>query len=216
MIKAVIFDLDGTLADTLPLCITSFRQAIEPLSGVALSDADIIATFGPSEEGTIRQLVPDHYREGVEGYLHHYRRLHGMCPAPFEGIRETILKLRSSGFIVALVTGKGKRSCDITLDLFGMAGLFDRIETGSPEGQRKKEGILAVLDSFGLKPAEAFYVGDAPGDIEVCHRIDVPVIAAAWAGTADPHLLIPLKPYRIFYTVPEFDLFLNEEVLKRD
>ena len=44
--KCLIFDLDGTLGNTLPLCIAAFKQAIEPLAGRSLSDAEIIATFG--------------------------------------------------------------------------------------------------------------------------------------------------------------------------
>jgi phosphoglycolate phosphatase/pyrophosphatase PpaX len=48
-IKGVIFDLDGTLANTLPLCIQAFRQSVEPLTLKPLSDAEIIATFGPMD-----------------------------------------------------------------------------------------------------------------------------------------------------------------------
>ena len=212
MIKAVIFDLDGTLADTLPLCVAAFRKAVEPFSETILSDEDIIATFGPSEEGTIMKLIPGHYSEGIEGYIRHYRELHDMCPQPFEGMEEIIRGLKSSGWIVAMVTGKGAGSCEITLDRYGMKTLFDRIETGSPAGQRKTEGIRAVLDFFHLAPSEAIYVGDAPSDIEACHRLGVPIVAAAWAPTAQPQQLIPLKPHRIFYTLPEFAAYLNEEV----
>ncbi|HXS57064.1 MAG TPA: HAD hydrolase-like protein, partial [Hanamia sp.] len=68
-IKAVIFDLDGTLANTLPLCIRAFRKSIEPLINRSVSDAEIVATFGPSEEGTIMALAPDHYKKGVTDYL---------------------------------------------------------------------------------------------------------------------------------------------------
>jgi beta-phosphoglucomutase-like phosphatase (HAD superfamily) len=57
-IEAVIFDLDGTIANTLPLCIAAFRKSIEPLLQASISDEEIIATFGPSEEGTIRKLIP--------------------------------------------------------------------------------------------------------------------------------------------------------------
>ena len=53
-----LFDLDGTLGNTLPLCIAAFREAVEPLSGECLIDADIVANFGPSEEGTIAALLP--------------------------------------------------------------------------------------------------------------------------------------------------------------
>ena len=214
MIKAVIFDLDGTVGNTLPLCIAAFRMAVEPLAGKTLSDEDIIATFGPSEEGTIMKLVPGHYQQGVESYLRHYEELHNMCPLPFEGMRELIQKLKSAGIIVAMVTGKGQKSCEITLNRYDMRHLFDKIETGSPDGQRKKEGIRAVLDSFGLKPSEAVYVGDAPSDIEACHQIEVPIIAAAWAETADPQGLISFNPLRIFYSVPEFSDYLLKTISK--
>jgi len=53
-----IFDLDGTIGNTLPLCVTAFREALESLAGRPLSDAAIMATFGPSEEGTVMALVP--------------------------------------------------------------------------------------------------------------------------------------------------------------
>ncbi|MEO6455514.1 MAG: HAD hydrolase-like protein [Ginsengibacter sp.] len=75
-IKAVIFDLDGTLANTLPLCIKAFRQSVEPLIMRSISDAEIIATFGPSEEGTIMALAPGNYDKGIADYLHFYESLH--------------------------------------------------------------------------------------------------------------------------------------------
>ena len=65
MIRAVVFDFDGTIADTLPLCIAAFRQAVEPHAGRRVSDEEIIATFGPSEEGTIRALIPEEVRRGA-------------------------------------------------------------------------------------------------------------------------------------------------------
>lgn len=68
-IKLAIFDLDGTLADTLPLCIQAFRQSVEPLINRSVTDSEIIATFGPSEEGTIKQLAPDGRYQGCFGPL---------------------------------------------------------------------------------------------------------------------------------------------------
>ena len=57
-IKAVIFDIDGTLANTIPLIIKAYRQAVEPLVHRSLTDDEIVATFGPSEEGSVRAMVP--------------------------------------------------------------------------------------------------------------------------------------------------------------
>ena len=57
-IKAVIFDLDGTLANTLPLCIQAFRQSVEPLINHSISDAEIIATFGHQKKEPLWLLHP--------------------------------------------------------------------------------------------------------------------------------------------------------------
>jgi phosphoglycolate phosphatase-like HAD superfamily hydrolase len=204
-IKAVIFDLDGTIANTLPLCISSFRRSIEPLAGRAISDAEIIATFGPSEEGTIMALSPDHYDKGLNDYLRIYEESHDMCPAPFEGIPELLASLKEKGIHIAMMTGKGKLSADISLDKFGISHYFELLETGMPEGPRKPEGIQAILDVWNdIGNDEAIYVGDAPSDITACRKAGIPIVAAAWAETAEPELLIPLRPDGLFYTVSDF------------
>lgn len=132
MIRAVIFDFDGTIGNTLPLCIAAFRRAIEPLAGKQLPDEEIVATFGPSEEGTIRILAPHAYEQGLADYLNCYRELHDMCPSPFDGIPELLEWLKARGIIIALVTGKGRRSCSISLEQYGIARFFDLVETRLP------------------------------------------------------------------------------------
>src|SRR4051812_14831144 len=165
-IKAVIFDLDGTLANTLPLCIQAFRQSVEPLINKSVSDEEIIATFGPSEEGTIMALVPDYYDKGVADYLHYYKSLHHLCSVPFEGIKKLLILLQNKGVHIAMVTGKGKHSTDISLQHFELTPFFEIIETGSPAGPRKAEGIQLIVDTLeGIEKNEIIYVGDAPGDI---------------------------------------------------
>ncbi|HEY8895356.1 MAG TPA: HAD family hydrolase [Niastella sp.] len=208
-IKAVIFDLDGTLADTLPLCIKAFRQSVEPLLNRSVSDAEIIATFGPSEEGTIMALAPDHYDKGVADYLHYYESLHGMCPVPFEGMKELLQTLQEKGVRIAMVTGKGKHSTVISLKHFELTHFFEAIETGSPKGARKAEGIQIILDGLrGINNDEVIYVGDAPSDIIASRKAGIPVVAAAWAGTAEPEKLKALHPDELFYSIKGFAAWL--------
>jgi phosphoglycolate phosphatase-like HAD superfamily hydrolase len=156
MMKCIIFDLDGTIGNTLPLCIAAFKKTIEPLAGRALSDKEIINTFGPSEEGTIQALIPTQYEQGIEDYLKHYRDLHAMCASPFEGIIEVFEYAKDRNVHLALVTGKGERSTEITLAVFGIRSYFDVIETGSPQGPRKVQGINSVLKQLGLTPRKAY------------------------------------------------------------
>jgi HAD superfamily hydrolase (TIGR01549 family) len=212
-IKAVIFDLDGTIGDTLPLCIKAFRQSVEPLIGRSVSDAEIIATFGPSEEGTIMALAPNHYDKGVADYLQHYETYHDMCPSPFEGIEELLKTLKDTTIRIAMVTGKGKYSTAISLKQFGLENYFEAIETGMPSGPRKPEGIQLVLNHFSdLAKEEIIYVGDAPSDVTASRRVGIPVVAAAWAETAEPEKLKELQPDEIFYTIADFATWLSAKI----
>src|SRR5260221_5932585 len=163
-IKGVIFDLDGTIGNTLPLCIRAFRQSIEPLALKTLSDEDIIATFGPSEEGTIQTLIPDHYEQGIVNYLQFYESLHDICPDPFPGIAGLLNQLKDKGIRIAMVTGKGKHSTAISLKKFGLGDYLEPVETGPPTGRVQVEGKTAVLKHCQDRDKDStLYVGDAPG-----------------------------------------------------
>lgn len=211
-IKLVIFDLDGTLADTLPLCIQAFRQSVEPLINRSVTDSEIIATFGPSEEGTIKQLAPDHYDRGVAAYLSFYENLHEMCPEPFRGIRDLLEWLKENKLPIALVTGKGLSSTEVSLKRFGIRHFFQHIETGSPTGPRKVDGIKAVLAHYPeISLDNVIYVGDAPSDIEACKIVGIPIVAAAWAETAEPDKLLKLEPEHIFFRLEDFAYWLKGE-----
>lgn len=204
-IKGVIFDLDGTLANTLPLCIRAFRESVQPLINRTITDEEIIATFGPSEEGTIRALAPDHYEKGISDYLHFYKTLHGTCPRPFAGIKDLLKVLQEKDVRIGMVTGKGKHSTAISLEQFGILPFFELIETGAAHGPRKPEGIRAILQQWtGIEKEEVVYVGDAPSDIEACRKVGIPVVAAAWAETAEPAKLEELHPDKLFYRVEDF------------
>ena len=211
-IKTVIFDLDGTIANTLPLCILAFRNAIEPLINKSLTDEEIIATFGPSEEGTIRILVPDHEEAGVAGYLEHYEKLHSMCPATFPGIVELLDLLREKNVQLAMVTGKGKQSALISLKQFGLEDYFEVLETGSPEGPDKINGIRRVIKSLDTDLSESIYVGDAPSDIKYCKDVGIPIAAGAWSITTDAGVLQKLNPDWLFYTVEEFRAWIGKHI----
>jgi phosphoglycolate phosphatase/pyrophosphatase PpaX len=212
-IKAVIFDLDGTVADTIPLVIKAFRQAIEPLAGRSVSDAEITATFGPSEEGTILALAPGSYDKGLADYLAHYEALHDMCPAPFAGIEDILKTLKDKGVRIAMVTGKGKTSADISMRRWGLGDYFEVIETGIKTGPNKPQGIRNVMNYFsGLGKDEVIYVGDTPSDITSCREAGIPIVSAAWAASAEPEKLRELSPDAMFHTVADFSEWLNARI----
>ncbi|MDR3182292.1 MAG: HAD family hydrolase [Planctomycetaceae bacterium] len=204
MLKALIFDLDGTLCDSLPLCIEAFRRACGTFLDKPLNDKEILATFGPSDEGTIKLLAKDHYDEAFALFLQYYRELHpALCPKPFDGIAALIEDLKCRGLRIGLVTGKGRKSLDITLDELHIRYLFDAFEAGSPLGPNKPNCLRSILQTFNLLPAEAVYIGDMASDILACRQVPMPVWSAAWAATADAEKLKAHQPDKIFYSVQE-------------
>lgn len=211
--KNILFDFDGTLADTLPLCISAFRRAIEPLSGRPLSDADIIETFGPSEEGTIAALAPGHVARGVESYLEHYAALHAQWPEPFPGMVELLDYLTRQGAFLGLVTGKGARSAVLSLERYGIEQYFRTVKTGSPAGAVKDEKIAEIIEEFGLERDETLYVGDIPSDIPsditASRACGIRVVSAAWAPTADVESLRALEPDYLFTRLEDFYAFIH-------
>lgn len=208
-LKAVIFDFDGTLADSLPLCVAAFRKTIEPLAGRVVSDAEVLATFGPSEEGTIMALVPQHFEQGLRDYHACYREMHYMCPAPFEGILRIIAYLKAKGLRTALVTGKGAVSLDISLEYLGLEGAFELIRTGIPTGLNKLTGLREVLEGFGISPTEALYIGDMPGDVTASREAGMPVCAAAWCPGTDAAALARERPDYLLDSVAELETLLR-------
>jgi len=213
ILKSVIFDLDGTIANTIPLCILAFRKSIEPLINRPLSDEEIIATFGPSEEGTILALAPNQYDQGIADYLHFYEALHDMCPTPFAGIVDLLTALQNKHVRIAMVTGKGKYCTDLTLQKFGISHFFEIIETGQPGGPRKVEGIQKVLDYFeNIPKSDIVYIGDTPGDIVASKQVGISVLAAAWADSAEPEKLKELNPDGLFYQIEDLKKWLLERI----
>jgi phosphoglycolate phosphatase-like HAD superfamily hydrolase len=211
-LKAVLFDLDGTIGNTLPLCIAAFRESIEPLAARALTDEEIVATFGPSEEGTIALLLPEKQAEGLNQYLLRYEELHCRWPSPFEGISEILSSLRAKQLFVGLITGKGNKSTELTLKNYGLENYFDVIKTGASSGPVKDQRIEEVIEEFSLDRKELLYVGDAPSDVKACRDCNIKIAAAAWAPTANTAELEQMQPDFLFSSVSAFAEFLDKEL----
>jgi HAD superfamily hydrolase (TIGR01549 family) len=207
-----LFDLDGTIGNTLPLCIAAFREAIEPLAGRHLSDDEIIATFGPSEEGTIATLIPHKKDQGLKNYLQRYEMLHSRWPQPFEGMIEALNFLKSKKVFVGMVTGKGKQSAELTLKTFGLSDYFKVIKTGDASGPVKDVRIEEVIKEFSLIRDQTLYVGDTPADITASRSCRVKIAAAAWAPTAEPRKLAAMQPDYLFTSIPDFRRFLTNSL----
>ena len=212
MIKLVAFDLDGTIGNTLPMCIQAFKKATQPYIGYELSDEEVVHTFGLNEKGMIGCVVDEPYRQqALNDFYVIYKELHQeMCPTPFEGIRELIALLKQKGIIVALITGKGINSCDITLKQFNMKDSFAKVITGNAERNIKSEALKELLHDYHLAANEIVYVGDALSDITECRKANVMCLSAAWSiPQNEVTALENSNPKNVFYSISSLFKYLN-------
>lgn len=211
-LAGVIFDLDGTLGDTLPVCCAAFRRVLMEFVGREFTDPEIMALFGPSEEGIIQRLVPDRWRACLQAYLREYDAAHARYRQPFPGIEAALRALADRHVSLAIVTGKGARSAAISLRHLGLAQQFPLVETGSAEGAAKPVGIRRVLARWSAPPERVAYVGDAPYDMQAAREVGVIPLAAAWASTADPDALRARAPLATFRSVERFIAWIEAHV----
>ena len=202
--RGIIFDLDGTLGDTLPVCFAAFRVTFRHYLNRDYTDQEIRAMFGPTEDGIFQDLFPSHWEESLDMYLREYRRAHDDCREPFTGIPEALDLLRQRGLLTAIVTGKGPGSAKISLEEMGLADAFDIVEAGSPRGGIKPDCMRKVLRAWDLPAERVACVGDAPSDIRSAHEIGATALGAAWASTADYDSLAALNPSHTFTSTQQF------------
>jgi 2-phosphoglycolate phosphatase len=183
-VRAIIFDLDGTLADTFPLIVSAWNAAVGPHTGRQYSPQEVIERFGiPDPQMIRRELAGSAGEQAIETYHAHYADRHGIV-APFEGINEMLAELRRRKIPLGLMTGKGRRSARITLEALGWAEVFDAVVTGEDIERQKPDpdGPLAAAQMLDVPPVQCAFVGDSPADIGAANNAGMLCVAAAWHG----------------------------------
>ncbi|HHV63353.1 MAG TPA: HAD family hydrolase [Firmicutes bacterium] len=215
-IKGVIFDLDGTLANTLPLCYRAFNHAFEKYLGRRFTDAEISAMFGPPEEGMVARVVgAEHCQDCLEEYWHFYAEHHDESAVRIEGIWELLDFLKAKHVKTGIVTGKGPRSAAITLQKLGLSPVIDSVVTGADVKTPKPdpEGIFLTMRRLALDPRHTLFAGDSPADIRAGRAAGVATAAALWVTPAPGHAAVLKEgPDYTFYKVQDFAGWLAKHV----
>jgi HAD superfamily hydrolase (TIGR01509 family) len=211
----LIFDLDGTLTDTFAACFAAFREALLAVTHRSFTDEEILARFGPSEDGMFQRWMPDRWEACLQLYLASYEREHRRLARVFPGIQAALDTLKARQIPLAVVTGKGAQSAAISLAQLGLDHYFDTVETGSPEGGIKPRCLRRVLTHWGVTPDRVAYLGDVPSDIEASRAVGIIPLAAAWEKRSDAAALRALEPLAVFDTVAQFIAWVERTVEPR-
>lgn len=182
--KGIIFDFDGTLADTLPLCFYSFNEIFKKYDRRDLSAEEIVQMFGPSEAGIIQQNLKavDQIEKAVEEYYCHYDRAHHEFVGFDPHLRQLLNGLRNEGYRLGIFTGKGRKSFDISMSKLQLEDFFDVTITGDDVSSPKPdaEGLYKILEVWEMDKTQVLFVGDSDADIESGTRAGMDTVAVAW------------------------------------
>lgn len=189
MKKLLIFDLDGTLADTLPTLTESMNSVLAECSYPLVDDAHICRSIGNGMLMLCRRCIPAEYYDDENVYLpflarykETYARNYLDLDAPYEGLGEVIAELKKRGYTIASLSNKPHRyTVDIVEKLFGK-GTFSDVR-GMIEGVPTKPDPTSFLDianGLGFTAENTIMIGDSEPDINVANNAGAESIAVCW------------------------------------
>ncbi len=182
MIKLVIWDLDGTLINSLPTTFEAMNDGIEARTGRRLTPGELLANFGSAEVNVLGRIVGrQHAEECYQKYVASTeRRIRDILLHP--GIADSLDALRSAGTPLAIFTGRARRTTDIILKNLNLKQYFALIVAGDEVDHDKPhpEGIYKICKAAGIGPAETIFVGDSPYDIAAGRTAGAKTAAAIW------------------------------------
>ncbi len=180
--KLIIWDFDGTLADTRPIIEAGMDHTLQVLGlDPAIREEWLQCVGLPVEEGIRRTFGPRGFE--VAPVLAAYRSFkhteHESLIKEFDGITALLEELKNLGIPLAIASSKRGVALRRQLKALGWEGLFDPIVTPDEvqAGKPDPESLRLCLAAHGLEPGDAVMVGDAPFDLDMAQRAGVPSVA---------------------------------------
>lgn len=206
-LQTVLFDFDGTIADTLPVSFEAFRYVFNKYDQRSLTNEEIIQLFGPIEDVIIRNHLrnKEKVEHAIEDFYDLYEKEHNREFEYLTEIQEMLDVLKDMDINLGIVTGKSRRSLTLSLELLNLYDYFDVTISGDEVKTPKPdpEGIQKSLFLLHNDPSEAIVVGDSQVDIAAGASAHVTTIAAQWFSTVQTSLY-GTKPTHICKTLPDF------------
>lgn len=181
--KAVLFDLDGTIFDTWKLYIESYLLTLHKKFQKRISMRELIELRPISEFRILQNAVGDEWKEYYQDFLLHYRALHEThFGGIYEGIPELLSELEKTNLLLGVISGKSQGAYEIhkefcNLKTYPVEVLDDHVVEPKPN----PEGLLIALEKLQVSPGDAIYVGDSTMDFEAARSAGTDFLGAGWS-----------------------------------
>jgi pyrophosphatase PpaX len=192
VLKAALFDFDGTLVDTTELIYQSMRHATGEVLGKNLPREILLANVGQPLPRQMELIDAERAEALLESYRIHNEEHHDALIGEFPGVKRALARLHAAGVRVAVVTSKRCFSVKMALKRFpGLGETVDRFVTMEDTTEHKPdpEPLLKGLEFLGdIPPQEAAYVGDSPFDVAAAKAAGITSVAVSWGAFSEDTL----------------------------
>jgi pyrophosphatase PpaX len=183
-ITTILFDLDGTLIDTVELILESYRHTVRVHGLDPVSEQRWRQNIGIPLRVQFRQFTddPDEIQALIATYMEHNMEHHDALVREYPGVCDAVKALHGAGYRLGVVTSKMHGGLERGLALGGYEGLFE-VLIGADDVENPKphaEPVLKALERMEVAAECAVFVGDSPHDMACGHAAGVQTGAALW------------------------------------
>ncbi|WP_303966454.1 pyrophosphatase PpaX [Sporosarcina ureae] len=189
-ITTLLFDFDGTLANTNELILSSFEHVLEKHFPGRFGREEMLPFIGPTLHDTFSSIAPDMTDQLINEYREWNLAHHDDYVTEFEGVTDTLRKLYDLGLKMAVVSTKKRDMVERGVNLLGITPYFETV-IGLDDVTKPKpdpEPLLLALERLGRTPEESLMIGDNFHDILGGQNAGVRTAAVAWALKGEEYL----------------------------
>ncbi|MBR0359839.1 MAG: HAD family hydrolase [Clostridia bacterium] len=184
--KTLIFDLDGTLLNTLLDLASSVNYAMRECGFCERTTDEVRRFIGNGVEVLIRRAVPEgtseeEYKKALDVFKTHYKQNSRNKTAPYDGICDILKRLKADGYKLAIVSNKVDFAVKDLRDEF-FNGLID-VAIGDSDATRTKpepDMVYKAIEELGADIESCIYIGDTDVDIETAKNSGMDCISVSW------------------------------------
>ena len=203
MYQAVVFDLDGTLLDTLQDLAAAGNHALTMLGLPTHSEEAYRGMIGHGMRNLVKNMLPESCREDEDLrrqafslFTDRYNRHMTHCTRPYPGIPELLAVLKQRGIAMAVLSNKNDAYTKQIIDHF-FSGIFDHVMgmTDKYPLKPQPDSLLALLQSMEVQPAQTLYCGDGDVDVLTAKNADLACCAVLWGFFSEERLRVSGAQY---------------------
>ncbi len=196
LVKGVVFDLDGTLVDSLKTTFDAFNHGIVLCGGRVHTPEEIMEYFGPGEGEIFAQIVGRERAMEAYAACRRYLDEHIQDVPLHSGVDAMLDELADRRVPISIVTGRSWNTTEVILRHHGILNRFVTVIANDhvPLPKPAPHGIRLALERMAFQPEDIAYVGDSVVDVQASHSAGARSVAALWDRLASREALASHDP----------------------